>query len=201
MDDSGERVVEMERVSSPSIFFVLFPAIWCFVGVLILTLLPQLVGAYNYLRGAPSPIDQTILALLGSDLSRLVVLTSSIIGMLTGLYLSHLVTTKLDRLKKEGAAQLSLRICLLLLWWWSIPLMLLSLLSINSRFLSDVCVFTMAAYFITFSIPILLKYVNALMYARTLDSRIMLVQRPRRSGLKKPVYYLTLRAAHERLDP
>jgi hypothetical protein len=101
IDDSEQRAVEMERMISPGIAIVFFSVICDFMGVLVLSTLPSFIGAYNYLSGAPSPIDQTILALLGSDSSRLVVLASCIIGMMIGLYLSNIVAAKLGILKKE----------------------------------------------------------------------------------------------------
>jgi len=108
-DGSDQELDEMERFLPPGFVFVFLPAFLSLFGILILTQLPWLIGQYNYLRGASSPIDQSTLALLGSDLARLVVLTSSIIGMMIGLFLVRFVTRKLDVVRKEGKAELSAR--------------------------------------------------------------------------------------------
>ncbi len=180
------------------------------MSVLVLTTLLWLIGAYNYLRGASSPIDQNILALLGSDLSRLVVLTSSIIGMMIGLYLSRFVTTKIDVVKTEGEAELSTRMYTALLLWWAFPLWSLSTISLldmsfngfyTSRFLSDFGFFMMAGYFLAYSIPVLSKYVLLVLHTRSIDSQIILVGLPSGSGFKKRFQNLTLRVIHKGPDP
>ncbi|MHA2207263.1 MAG: hypothetical protein ACXABC_15515, partial [Candidatus Thorarchaeota archaeon] len=120
-EDASEQKVEE---TNPSYFlafcFVIFPAIFSLFGALILTFyIPRLVIYYNYLAGAPSPIDQVVLVLLGPDLSRIVVFTSSIFGMMIGLTLSHFITTKLDVVRKEGEVELSASMYMLLFgWWW-----------------------------------------------------------------------------------
>ncbi|TET06642.1 MAG: hypothetical protein E3J86_14800, partial [Candidatus Thorarchaeota archaeon] len=59
-DGPEKKVHEMKSVHTPGLVFVLFPAITGLLGALILTgYLPRLVIAYNYLRGALSPIDQS----------------------------------------------------------------------------------------------------------------------------------------------
>jgi len=82
-DDSKREVKDTVRDYPAGIYIVLLPLLFSLMGCLIiLGQIPWLLGAYNYLRGAPSPIDQTALALLGSDLTRLAVLISAITGMI-----------------------------------------------------------------------------------------------------------------------
>ncbi|MHA1961954.1 MAG: hypothetical protein ACW99U_17240, partial [Candidatus Thorarchaeota archaeon] len=64
-EDASEQKVEE---TNPSYFlafcFVIFPAVFSLFGALILTFyIPRLVIYYNYLAGAPSPIDQVVLVL------------------------------------------------------------------------------------------------------------------------------------------
>jgi hypothetical protein len=93
--------------------------------------------SYNYLRGSRSPIDQVLLALLGSDLSGLVILASSIIGMMIGLFLSRFVTTKLDVVRKEGEVMLSARMYVVLFgYWWFLILPFSMIHILDLRFLS-----------------------------------------------------------------
>ena len=210
MEGSDQREGEMERFLPPGIVFVVFPALLSFFGVLVLTQLPWLIDSYNYLRGAPSPFDQTILTLLGSDLSRQVVLISSIIGMMIGLYLSRFVITKIDVVRKEGEAELSTRMYFALLFWFVFPMWLQSTIYFSemivygyptSRFLSDIGFFMMAGYFLAFSIPVLLKYVLLLLHAKSIDSQITLIGLRSGSGFKKRFQYLTLRVIPEGPDP
>jgi len=210
VDDSDQREVEMERVLSPGLVIALFPVICSFMGVLFLTTLPWLIGAYNYLRGMSSPVDQAILALLGSDVSRVAVLASGIIGVMIGLYLSRFVTTKLDVVRKEGEAQLSAKMYTALLLWWIFPLSLFSTVSLldmtvngfsTSMFLSNLGIFTMAGYFLAFSIPVLSKYVLLVLHTRSIGSQVVLVGLPSGSGLIRHFQNLTLRAIHEGPDP
>ncbi len=112
-DDSEQKADEMEKFLPPGLVFVFFPALMSLLGALILTQLPRLIGAYNYLRGSSSLIDQSALTLLGSDLTRIAVFTSCIIGMGIGLYLFRFVTTKLDVVRKEGETEISVRMFLL----------------------------------------------------------------------------------------
>jgi len=210
IDGSEQRAVEMEKVFHPGIIIVLFPVICSFMGVLFLTTLPWLIGAYNYLRGMSSPIDQVILALLGSDLSRLVVLASCIIGAMIGLYLSRFVTTKLDVLKKEGEAELSVRMYFFLFLWWVFPQYPISTISLlemiiygspTSHFLSDLGFFMMAGYFLAYSIPVLSKYFRLVLYTSSIDSQIILVGLPSGSGFKRLSQNWTLKVVHEGPDP
>ncbi|NHI84339.1 MAG: hypothetical protein EAX81_08575, partial [Candidatus Thorarchaeota archaeon] len=200
-DASEQRAVEMEKVLHPSIIIVLFPVICIFMAALFLTTLPWLIGAYNYLRGMSSPIDQAVLALLGSDSSRLVVLASCIIGVIIGLYLSHFVTTKLDVLKREGKAELGMGMYIALFSWWMFPLFPVSTISSlemiiygspMSHFLSDLGYFMMAGYFLGYSIPVLWKYAFLALYTSSIDSQIILVGLPKGSGSKRRFQSLTL---------
>jgi len=111
--------------------------------------------SYNYLRGSRSPIDQVVLALLGSDLSRLVILASSIIGMIIGLFLSRFVTTKLDVVRKEGEVMLSARMYVVLFgWWWFLilPFSMICILEViayglpTNHFLKDLGFILTAGY-------------------------------------------------------
>lgn len=200
------KVVEMEKVRHPGVIIVLFPLICISMAVLFLTTLPWLIGAYNYLRGASSPVDQIILALLGSDLSRLVVLTSCIIGAIIGLYLSRFVTTKLDILKKEGEIEFGVGMYIVLFLWWMFPhfpFITISSLEIfvygfpMSHFLSDLSYFLMAGYYLAYSIPVLSKHVFLTLYTSSIDSQIILVERSKGSGFKRRVQKLTLKVVHE----
>ena len=210
MDGSEQKVDELERFLPPGLFFLFFPALLSFLGVLILTQLPWLIGAYNYLRGAPSPFDQTILALLGSDLSRLVVLTSSIIGMMIGLFLVRFVTRKIDVVRKEGETELSTRMYFALLVWFVFPLWLFSSISLlemivygspTSHFLSNLGFFMMAGYFLAYSIPVLSKYVILVLHARSIDSQVVLIGLRSGSGFKRRFQNLTLSVIPEGPDP
>jgi hypothetical protein len=180
------------------------------MAVLLLTMLPGLIGAYNYLRGMSSPIDQVILALLGSDLSRLMVLASCIIGAIIGLYLSRFVTAKLDVLKKERGAKLSKGLYVFIVFWWMIPVLPITTISLlemivygfpTSHFLSELGYFVMAGYFLTFSIPVLLKYGILLRYALSIDSKIILVEHHSGRGFNRRFQDLTLRVVHEGPNP
>lgn len=209
-DGSEQKVDEMERFLPPGIVFVVFPVLLSLLGVFVMAQLPRLLGQYNYLRGAPSPIDQTALVLLGSDLTRIVVLVSCTIGMMIGLYLSRFVTTKIDVVKKEGEVELSTRMYFSLLLWFVFPLWLQStiyLLEMNiygyptSSFLSDLCIFLMASYFLGYAIPVLLKYASLVLYAGSIDSQVVLVGLQSGSGFKKRFQCLTLRVIPDGPDP
>ena len=201
-DGSDKELDEMERFLSPGIFFVFFPVFFSLLGILTLTQLPWLIGQYNYLRGAPSPIDQSTLALLGSDLARLVVLTSSIIGMMIGLFLVRFVTRKLDVVRKDRTVELSARMCFALFVWWIFLLLPFDAIFLlgsvvygrpSSRFLSDLRWFTNAGYFLAFAIPVLLKYVLLVLHAKSNDSRVKWVEFRRGSGFIKRLQYVVLK--------
>ena len=205
-NDPEQKPTETE-IGFPSIIIVLFPIIFILMAILILTMLPWLIGAYNYLRGMPSPIDQVVLALLGSDLSRLVVLASCIIGAIIGLYLSRFVTTKFGVLKKEREVKLSKGVYVFINLWWMVPTLPFTTISLlemtvygfpTSHFLSEIGYFMMAGYFLAFSIPVLLKYGILSRYVSSIDSKIILVEHSSGSGFHRRVQDLTLRAVHER---
>ncbi|MFX1483718.1 MAG: hypothetical protein ACFFCP_11100 [Promethearchaeota archaeon] len=205
-----QKVVETKRVLHPGFIIVLFPVICSFLAVLFLTPLPGLIGAYNYLRGMSSPIDQVILALLGSDLSRIVVLASCIIGAIMGLYLSRFVTKKLDALKEDGQAKLSVRLYIVLFSWWILiqwPFLIISLVERifygfpMSHFLSDLGFFLTAGYFLAYSIPVLSKYFILVRFMESIDSHLILVEIRTGSGFIKRLQNLTLRVIHEEPDP
>lgn len=62
----------------------------------------------------------------------------------------------------------------------------------TSRFLSDLALFTIAGYFLAFSIPVLLKYALLVLYTRSIDSRIILIEFRSGDGLWKRPQSLTL---------
>jgi hypothetical protein len=102
------------------LLFVLFPLIFSLLGGLILSwLLVTLPGYYNYLRGSQSPIDQYILASLGSDLSRVIVLLCAVIGIIVGSLLARLVINKINTVKREGEVILSTTFYFFSLFWWT----------------------------------------------------------------------------------
>lgn len=209
-DGSEQKGDEMKGFLPPGIVFVLVPALSSLFGVLILSRLPWLISAYNYLRGAPSPIDQSALALLGSDLSRIAVLSSCIIGMVIGLYLFRFVTTKLDAVRKEGETEISVRMYLALLLSWELfilPIQAIWFLDLvvygypTSSFLRDLGYFTMAGFFVVFAIPVLLKYLLLVLHTRSIDSRVTLIQHISGKGFKRRTQYLTLRVIYDGPDP
>ncbi len=181
---------------------MLFPSLFSVGGVLILAgYLPTLMS-YNYLRGSPSPIDQVVLALLGSDLLRLVILASSIIGMMIGLFLSRFVTTKLDIVRKEGEVIFSVRMCVVLFsWWWFLllPFSMIHILEMivygipTSHFLMNLDFILAAGYSLAFAIHVLLKYLLLVLHAKSIDSRVKLVEFRRGSGFIKRLQYMTLK--------
>ncbi len=193
----------MERFLSPGIFFVLFPLLFSVAGVFFLTSNLRTVMSYNYLRGSRSPIDQVLLALLGSDLSGLVILASSIIGMMIGLFLSRFVTTKLDVVRKEGEVMLSARMYVVLFGYWWFLILPFSMIHIldsiihgifsTSHFLKDLNFILNAGYYLAFAIPVLLKYVLLVLHAKSNDSRVKWVEFRRGSGFIKRLQYVVLK--------
>ena len=189
---------------------MLFPSLFSVGGVLILAgYLPTLMS-YNYLRGSRSPIDQVVLALLGSDLLRLVILASSIIGMMIGLFLSRFVTTKLDVVRKEGEVILSARMYVVLVgWWWFLilPFSMIYILDsilhgiyVTSHFLNDLGYILAAGYSLAFTIPVLLKYRLLVLHAKSIDSRVKLIVLQRGSGFIKWVQHMTLKVVPDGSD-
>ncbi len=202
-DGSDKELDEMERFLSPGIFFVLFPLLFSVAGVFFLTSNLRTVMSYNYLRGSRSPIDQVLLALLGSDLSGLVILASSIIGMMIGLFLSRFVTTKLDVVRKEGEVMLSARMYVVLFGYWWFLILPFSMIHIldsiihgifsTSHFLKDLNFILNAGYYLAFAIPVLLKYVLLVLHAKSNDSRVKWVEFRRGSGFIKRLQYVVLK--------
>jgi len=202
-DSSEQKEDATERNAHHYILFVLFPSLFSVGGVLILAgYLPTLMS-YNYLRGSRSPIDQVVLALLGSDLLRLVLLASSIIGMMIGLFLSRFVTTKLDVVRKEGEVILSVRMCVVLFSWWWFLILPFSMIHIldsivygifsTSHFLIHLGFILTAGYSLAFAIHVLLKYLLLVLHAKSIDSRVKLVEFRRGSGFIKRLQYMTLK--------
>jgi len=202
--DSSEQKEDATESDVPhGILFVLFPLLFSVAGVFFLTSNLRTVMSYNYLRGSRSPIDQVLLALLGSDLSGLVILASSIIGMMIGLFLSRFVTTKLDVVRREGEVMLSARMYVVLFgyWWFLIlPFSMIHILEVivhgifsNSHFLIHLGFILNAGYYLAFAIPVLLKYLLLLLHAKSNDSRVKLIALHRGSGLIKRLQYMTLK--------
>jgi len=202
-DSSEQKEDTTERNVHHGALFVLFPSLFSVGGVLILSgYLPTLMS-YNYLRGSRSPIDQVVLALLSSDLARLVILASSIIGMMIGLFLSRSATTKLDVVRKEGEVMLSARMYVVLFGWWWFPTLPFSMIYIldsivygifsTSHFLTNLGVILTAGYYLAFAIPVLLKYGLLLLQAKSNDSRVKLIALHHGSGFIKRFQYMTLK--------
>lgn len=208
-DGSEHKFGEMEKFLIPNLVFMVFPALLSFLGALILTQLFGLIGAYNYLRGSSSPIDQSALVLLGSDLTRIVIFSSCIIGMVIGLYLSRSVTTKLDVVKKEGETEISVRMFLALLFSWEffiLPILAIWVLDRvvygfhTSNFLSNLSYFTLSGLIVAFSIPVLLKYGLLFLHTRSIDSRVTLIEHRSGNGFIKVKNY-TLKVIRNGPDP
>ena len=202
-DSSEQKEDATESDVHHGILFVLFPSLFSVAGVFFLTSNLRTVMSYNYLRGSRSPIDQFLLALLGSGLSGLVILASSIIGMMIGLFLSRFVTTKLDVVRKEGEVMLSARMYVVLFgyWWFLIwPFQMIYILEVivygifsNSHFLMNLCFILNAGYYLAFAIPVLLKYLLLLLHAKSNDSSVKLIALYRGSGFIKRLQYMTLK--------
>lgn len=210
IDSSKQKNDEMKKFLPPSILFVVFPALLSILGVLTLARIPWLIGAYNYLQGAPSPIDQSSLALLGSDSTRIIILTSAIIGIACGLYLTRFATTILDATRKEGETEISERKFYALFSWWmffAFPVQLIGLLdriingSPTSRFLSDIGWFLLAGAFLAFSIPVIAKYAQLVLSASLTNSQVILVGHQSGGRFKKRFEDITLRVIYEGPDP
>jgi hypothetical protein len=208
-DSSEQKEDAMERNVPHGIFFALFPSLFSVIGVLVLAGYLPMALSYNYLRGLRSPIDEVVLVLLGSDLSRLVILASSIIGMMIGLLLSRFVTTKLDVVRKEGEVILSARMHVVLLsWWWFLiwPFQMICILEFiaygppTSHFLIDLGFSLTAGYWLAFAIPVLLKYLLLVLHAKSIDSRVKLIAFLRGSGFIKRLQYMTLKVVPDGSD-
>ena len=213
LGENREIPIETEVISGflLNYLFVLHPLLWGFFGALILlwTLMPSLI-AYNYLRGMQSPIDQYVLALLGSDISRLAVLFSAVIGIFIGLFLSHRVTKKIDTVKREGEVYLSFMMYVGLFFWYLCTLVLHFTISLTemgllgfptSRFLSNISWIAMSGYFVAFGIPVLLKYILLHQYAKSIDSQVKLVVLRSGRGRRKRFHRITLKLVPSGPDP
>ena len=205
LSEDSEFVNENETmdVFPPSFIFVLFPLIFSFIGGLTLVwTLVTLPIYYNYLRGCRSPLDQYVLALLGSDLSRGAVLLCAVIGILIGSFLARFVTKKIDTVKREGEVILSTKMYLFAFFWWqcaSVPQAIISLIEINlvgfytSWFLRDISFAVMSGYFVAFGAPVLLKYFLLLWYANSIDSQVKFVGVRGGTGRIKPIKWTVLK--------
>jgi len=208
-DSLEQEEDDKESFPPPGFDFAFFPALLSLVGVLILTQLPRLIGAYNYLRGSSSPIDQSASALLGSDLTRIAVLISCILGIVIGLYLFRFVTTKLDVVRREGETVIGVRMHIALNFlgiFFVLPIQSIWFLDMivygpyTSHFLFDISSFTVAGFYVAFAIPILIKYVRLVLHARSIDSRVKLIEHRSENGFIK-LKYLTLKVIYDGPDP
>ncbi len=208
-DDSKREVNETMRDYHAGIFVVFTPLLCFLFGSLVLSQIPWLLGAYNYLRGAPSPIDQVALALLGSDLARISVLVSATIGIMIGSFLSRFATKKLDIVRREGEVELGRGFYFFSFAWFtvvalpffSLTLLDMSLHLVSSRFMTDIGLFLMAGYFLGYAIPVMLKYASLVRHAGSIDSRIMMTELRRGRGLVMLLQKLTMRIVHDGPDP
>ncbi len=209
-DGSEQKNEEMKKFLPPSLLFLVIPALLSLLGIFVLSQLPWLIGAYNYLQGAASPIDQSSLALLGSDLTRIAILISGITGMVIGLYLSRFVTTKLDVVRKEGETGISRKMYIALvvgLSFFASSVQMIGMLDLivngypTSRFLSDIGWFLVAGICLAFSIPVIIKYTQLMLSASSTSSQVILVGRQSGSGFKKQIQDITLRIVYDGPDP
>ncbi|TFG03668.1 hypothetical protein EU538_13100 [Candidatus Thorarchaeota archaeon] len=211
METSKEEPGELERQITPHLMFAFTPALFAITGLfMFLATLFPLVGAYNYLRGVPSPLDQAILALLGSDLSRLALLVLSIVGLLVGLYLSGFATEKLTLLKRDGVIGLSRPMYLFLFsLWWTVPVCFFSITSLyeshvygmTSHFTSALGFSMLGGYQIGFSMPVLARYIRLVLYSRSVHSQVLLECHRSGTGIIRPVKDLTLRITPQNSNP
>ena len=198
-----EESNDLERLLPPALLFVFFPSLLLLPAILVLTSLPGLLGQYNYLRGARSPIDQIAQELLGSDVPRGMVLLSGIFGIILGLYLSRLVYCKLRTVMDEGSVEISRIMYLDLFTWNTIPMIPPSLLNFwqsvafgsTSDFLSNMAWFFMAGSFLSYSIPVLIGYAVLLSHADAHSMQIEFTAIQNGRGLRN-VHQLTLRKTY-----
>ena len=195
----------------PSFLFILSPLpLGIFGGVILFWILAPLPIRYNYLRGSRSPVDEYVLALLGSDLSRIVVVFFAVIGIVFGSLLSHFVIKKLNFVKREGAVTLSVRTYLFIYFWWQfawIPQLTISLAQTtlfgypNSSFLADIGYAAVSGYSAAAGIPILLKYLFLNHYASSINTQVKVIQFREKRGLIKPVHHIVLKLAPSGPNP
>ena len=209
-DNPEQKVDEMKGFLPPSFLFLVIPALLSLLGIFVLGQLPWLIGAYNYLQGAQSPIDQSVLSLLGSDVTRIAVLISGVVGMVIGLYLSRFATTKLDVARKEGETGISVRMYFALLCGWSFFASAVQIIGMldsivngyaTSGFLRDIGWYLIAGAFLAFSIPVMVKYAQLMLSASSTSSKVILVGRQSRSGIRKQFQDITLRIVYDGPDP
>ncbi|MFW9844260.1 MAG: hypothetical protein ACFFEV_06780 [Candidatus Thorarchaeota archaeon] len=209
-DGSEQRNNEMKKTLPPGYLFLVIPVFLSLIGVFVLGQLPWLIGAYNYLQGAPSPLDQSALLLLGSNLTRIAVMISGIIGVVIGLLLSRRVTPKLDVARKMGEAGISRGMYFVLIFWWmllTLPIQLIRFLDIivngyyTSHFLSDLGWYLTAGTFLAFSIPVIVKYVQLLLSASSTSSQVILTETRSSSDFDKQLQDITLKVVYNGPDP
>jgi len=208
-NDSKHEMNETIQDYPAGIFVALTPLLFSLMSCVLIYLIPWLLGAYNYLRGAPSPIDQAALALLGSDLTRLVVLLSAITGLMIGLFLSRFVTKKLDIVRREGEVEFGRGLYLVLCTWWtwvttpffSINLLDMSLHVVSSSFITNIGIFLMTGYFLGYAIPVIMKYTRLVLHAGSIGSRVIMTELRRGSGRVKLLQKMTIRIVHDGPDP
>lgn len=200
--DSSEEVGGKEQSLQADPFFLAFPILYGILGAFILSWLPWLIEAYNYLRGARSPIDQTALALLGSDGARLVIIVSCIVGAVVGLVVSRVVTTKFDMMRTKGDIEIGRAYYALICGWtlFYLPIVIFTHVYTDSRFMFDIGFYTLAGYFIALAVPVLLKYIQLLLYARSANSHIELVGLSNGSDTKRKSLGLNLRVVRNDLE-
>jgi len=194
-----------KRISSAAIILV-FPLLWALIGTPILLWYPaDLLIFYNYLRGSPSPIDQSALALLGSDGARMVVWCSCIVGVVIGLLACRPVISILNALRRDGEVLLTRKryaaiFVLPNMGPQAIFLIGLSynpVYGIQSKFLSDIALMLMAGYSVAFSFPMLFKYALLAWFAKNTGSRLCLIYL-REDGAPRKEAKLFLRILHDR---
>ena len=208
-DDSKPEVNEKLYDFPAGIFFVFFPLLCILLGCLFLSTLPWLLGAYNYLMGASSPIDLAALAVLGSDLTRLVILISTIIGIMIGSLLSTIITKKFDIVRREGEAEFGRGLYMVSFFWFTLVMLPVSIVSsldmalqeFTSRFVTDLGYFLIAGYFLGYAILVMIKYVRLVLYAGSIDGRVIMTILHRGSGRVKVVQRMTLEVVHDGPDP
>ena len=209
-DDSKSEVNEKLYDFSAGILFLLFPIIISLIwGILFIVQLPLLLGADNYLGNAPSPIDVAAFAILGSDLARLVVLISTIISLLFGIFLSTIVTKKFDIVRRDGATEFGRGLYLFSFSWYLLfltPVYIINYLDrtlqeFTSQFVSSLGDFLMAGYFLGYAILVMIKYVRLVLYADSSDGRVKTTVIHRGSGRVKLIHKMTLEVVHDGPDP
>jgi hypothetical protein len=184
-------MIQSEEESEKKANQVLYPTSLIFIqffcvplGVLILVgYLLSLSAAYNYLRGSPSSIDQSVLSLLGSDITRMIVWDLCVAGALIGLVVAREFISILNVVKKEESALLTYEKRLVLLGWPIFILLPGSALvvvattsyGITSRFVSDLALSLMAGYFVAFGIPAFITFSLLIWHVKRTESRLCLL--------------------------